>query len=144
MPKIYWNTKIERIGRAEAVRVANMALRWCRTNMGINKRKRWQPTWSICKNVEDENLGYYCPYDNEILIHWNRCRTVGELIETCIHEWTHQLQPILTRYDWRLPHHKNPFEQEAFRNELLYGPTCWLDINQKVNNERSNSKTKGV
>lgn len=143
MIKINWNTRIDRIGRKQAVRIAEMTLRWCRTNMGVNRRRKYEPTWYICRNTEDDNLGYYYPADHEIRIHWDKCPNVAELVCTCIHEWTHQLQPM-HGYPYGLAYEDNPFEQEAVLNETLYAGRCWYDIRKKINNGRPNTKTKGV
>lgn len=146
MAKIYLNSRTSKIGRKGSVRIGNMALRWCRRQLGINRRKQYTPVWSI-RNSSEWNKdmdGEYDPVDNEIIVYWDNCDTVGDLIRTCIHEWTHQLQPILTRYARHPDYHTNPYEIEARQNETLYSPRCWRDIKVKVNKSygASNSKVK--
>lgn len=135
MSKIYINTRVDKIGRGEAVRIANMAVRWCRRHMGINKRKKYSPVWTVCKSYEgdDDTHGEYDPEDNEIYIYWNNCNTVSEIIGTAIHEWTHQLQPVLKHYNKYKDYNSNPYELEARHNETLYTPICWNTIKQKIN-----------
>jgi hypothetical protein len=129
---IYLNTKVESLERKHAVALANMALRWCRTNMGTNNRKKYQPIWSV-RIGWDSDCGEYDATDNEVHIYYNNCHDVRELIGTCIHEWTHQLQPILTKYD-KYPgtYSRNPYERQARRNEDKYLKPCWAHIKQKA------------
>jgi len=135
MKQIYKSTRLTSIGRKEIVRIANMAFRWCRTNMGVNRRKKYQPAWYIRKSLDDTTFdaGEYDAHDNEIYIYWNNCETVEDLIVAIVHEWTHQLQPILTKYDWDSDYHTNPYEVEARRNEKIWGPQCWNALKQKLN-----------
>lgn len=131
------DSQIEHIGRKEATRIANIALRWCKRTLGVNKRKRIQVTWYIRKGYgEEDTCGEYDATDNEIIIHWDMCRDVKELIETCIHEWTHQNQPILTKYD-KYPgsYSRNPYERQARYAEKKWLPICWNEIECKINKQ---------
>lgn len=127
---IYLNTKVQGLGRAPAVSIAQMAMRWCKRELGINKRKKFEPIWSIVKG-DDTDCGAYDADDNEVWIYWDQCEDVRELIATCIHEWTHQLQPIRTKY-YKYPgsYSRNPYEREARRNEEKYTKQCWTHIKQ--------------
>jgi hypothetical protein len=130
---IYLKTPITKLGREPSVRIANMVLRWCRTNMGINKRKKFEPIWSVVKGY-DTDCGAYDADDNEVWIYWDQCSDVRELINTCIHEWTHQLQPIRTKY-YKYPgsYSRNPYERQARRNEDKYTPIVWKELKHKIN-----------
>lgn len=143
MKQIYKSTRLTSIGRKEIVRIANMAFRWCRTNMGVNRRKKYQPAWYIRKSLDETvfDAGEYDAEDNEIFIYWNNCETVDDLIRVIVHEWTHQLQPILTKYDWDLDYHTNPYEIEARANETVYGKQCWTAIKQKINKKTISNGT---
>lgn len=129
------NDKIHKLGRKEAVRIANMAIRWCRRELGINKRKRLAPVWYVHCGAGGDN-GEYDASDNEIYIYWNNCETVEDIVATCIHEWTHQLQPILTRYGKYPDYHTNPYEIEAKQNEKKYTAKCWEYIKLKTNKKK--------
>ena len=127
---IYLNTKVQALGRAPAVSIANMALRWCKRHMGVNNRKKYSPIWSVRMGY-DADCGEYDAEDNEVLVYWDNCEDVRELIGTCIHEWTHQLQPIRTKY-YKYPgsYSRNPYEREARLNEDKYTKACWTHIKQ--------------
>jgi hypothetical protein len=59
---------------------------------------------------------------------------IRELIATIIHEWTHHLQPVRSKYKkWKGSYKKNPLEVEAYRAEALYTSPCWKAIKDKVN-----------
>lgn len=127
---IYLNTKVQGLGRAPAVSIANMALRWCKRELGINKRKKYAPIWSVRKGY-DMDCGEYDAEDNEVLVYYDNCEDVRELIGTCIHEWTHQLQPIRTKYyKYTGSYSRNPYERQARRNEDKYIKPCWEHIKQ--------------
>jgi hypothetical protein len=141
---IHLNTPIERIGREPTVRIANMALRWCRRELGTNNRKKYEPVWSIVKGFEPKICGQYDDTDNEVYIFWDQCDDVRELIQTCIHEWTHQNQPITTKY-YKYPgsYSRNPYERQARYNEKKYTPILWDAIKNKVNGTRiRNTRTR--
>lgn len=143
---IYLSSRITHLGRAPAVRIASMALRWCRRNIGVNTRKHVDPVWYIQKGQPgDDVCGEYDCYDNEVFIYWDRCWDVRDLISTCIHEWTHQTQPIRTKY-FKYPgsYSRNPYERQARYNEMKYTPIVWQQIKPKVNGQRiRNSKAFG-
>ena len=136
--RIYLSTKIRSLGREPTVRIANMALRWCRRNIGINPRKHWLPAWYVIKSPLDDNVcGEYDCYDNEVFIYWDKCDDVRELINTCIHEWTHQMQPIRTKY-YKYPgsYSRNQYERQARYNEMKYTPVVWKLLKNKINGPR--------
>lgn len=139
---IYLNTKIKRLGRAPTVRIADMALRWCRRELGVNNRKKYQPIWSVRMGY-DEDCGEYDAEDNEVFVYWDNCEDVRELIGTCIHEWTHQLQPIRTKY-YKYPgsYSRNPYERAARYAEKKHTPACWAHIRKHIKRNKWNLQYK--
>ena len=140
---IYLNTKVQGLGRAPAVSIAHMAMRWCRRELGINKRKKFEPIWSIVKGYGDNDCGAYDADDNEVWIYWDQCESVRELIQTCIHEWTHQLQPIRTKY-FKYPgtYSRNPYERAARYAEKKHTPACWAHIKKHINKNKHGLRNK--
>jgi Zn-dependent peptidase ImmA (M78 family) len=128
------SSKIE--SRALALRIGRMAERWCRTNMGTNRRKKYEPTITYYKSMEgDLDMGEYRYWDNEIIIYYNNCGNIKNLIRTIIHEWQHQLQPM-TKYealDAKHGYRKNPLEIEAEAAEEKYYKELWMNIKTKLN-----------
>ena len=136
MDKIYLNTKINSLGRGPTVRIAQMVFRWCVRNLGVNGRKKWAPTWYVVKSWDDAggDMGEYDAYDNEIFIYYDNIPDVRELIRTIVHEWTHQNQPILTKYH-KYPgsYSRNPYERAARYAEMKWTPVIWKELKHKIN-----------
>ena len=83
--------------------------------MGVNNRKRSDLTYSYGSDT-DGLYGYYCPINNHIHVSVGECKTLGRLTSTFIHEYTHYLQPVRTKYLKSLKEHGYwdcPFEVEA-------------------------------
>jgi hypothetical protein len=127
-------SKIE--SRALALRIGRYAERWCRSNMGTNRRKKYEPTITYYKSMEgDLDMGEYRYWDNEIIIYYNNCGNIKNLIRTIIHEWQHQLQPM-GKYEKVLDeigYEDHPFEKEAEAAEEKHYKQLWMDIKPKLN-----------
>jgi|688.fasta_scaffold261228_1 hypothetical protein len=127
-------SKIE--SRALALRVGRMAERWCRSNMGTNRRKKYDVAVTFYKSYDgDLDMGEYRYWDNEIIIYYNNCGNIKNLIRTVIHEWQHQLQPM-GKYEKVLDeigYEDHPFEKEAEAAEEKHYKQLWMDIKPKLN-----------
>ena len=138
--KIYLSTPVAKLGRVEAVRIAKAALKWCERTFGVNRRKKWELKCYVRKSHDgDDTCGEYDCWDNEIYVYWNNCETVRELVQTCIHEWTHQNQPILTKY-YKYPgtYSRNPYERAARYAEVKWAPILWKEIKNNINKPKTN------
>ena len=127
-------SKIE--SRALALRVGRMAERWCRSNMGTNRRKKYDVAVTFYKSYEgDLDMGEYRYWDNEIIIYYNNCGNIKNLIRTVIHEWQHQLQPMgkYERVLDEIGYEDHPFEKEAEAAEEKHYKQLWMDIKPKLN-----------
>ena len=122
--------------RKEVLRIGRAAERWCRVNMGLNSRKKFDPTITYYQSVPaDVCMGEYRYWDNEIIVYYNNTPNVKAFIQTIIHEWQHQLQPM-TKYegmDERHGYHNNPMEIEAMEAEQKYYKRLWEAIKPKIN-----------
>ena len=122
--------------RIDALRIGRQVEKWCRTNMGVNKRKKYDPLITYYKSYEDDtDMGEYRYWDNEIIIYYNNCGNIKNLIRTIIHEWQHQLQPM-TKYealDTKYGYRKNPLEIEAEAAEEKHYKELWMSIKPKIN-----------
>jgi hypothetical protein len=80
-------------------------------------------------------MGEYRYWDNEIIVYYNNCRTVGNLIRTIVHEWQHQLQPM-TKYEKihnEVGYEEHPFEKEAEAIEKKNYKQVWKHIKPTIN-----------
>jgi len=122
--------------RIDALRIGRQVEKWCRANMGVNKRKKYDPLITYYKSYEDDtDMGEYRYWDNEIIVYYNNCRTVGNLIRTIVHEWQHQLQPM-TKYEKihnEVGYERHPFEKEAEAVERKNYKQVWKHIKPTIN-----------
>ena len=128
------NSKLR--SRGDVLRIGRQVEKWCRYNMGINSRKKYDVLVTYYKSLEeDDDMGEYRYWDNEIIIYYNNCRNVSNLIRTIIHEWQHQLQPM-TKYEKihdEVGYEEHPFEKEAEAVEKKYYKQVWSHIKPIIN-----------
>ena len=122
--------------RKDVVRIGKMAETWCRNHMGENNKKTYQiyVCYWRCLFEEDTDMGEYDPSEHTIFIYYKNIDNVKELLQTIIHEWTHSLQPLTSK--WKeyneTAYSRNPFERAAYSSEKLYSD-MWRDIKPKLN-----------
>ena len=135
MKRIYLNTRIDSLPRKEVVRIGNMVFSWCKKNMGINNRKHYFPTYYFSRwNDNPKVCGEYDDETNELFIYYKNLKDIREMIQTIIHEWQHQLQPLRTQYyKFKGPYNRNPFEIEARKAEKELLNPLWEVVKKKVN-----------
>jgi hypothetical protein len=130
---IYAKTPTSTLSKKQVKKVLQFCANWCYENMGVNNRKRSDLTYSFGKDG-DGFYGFYCPINNHIRVSLNECKTVGRLTSTFIHEYTHYLQPVRTKYIPALVIHgywNNPFEVEARMVEKKFNPYLLSDLRAK-------------
>lgn len=118
------NTKISNLSTKKINCIVDKCLSFCKENLGVNKRKRKPLTIIVDYNPYDEvYFGEYYPSLNEIRIYKDEIKTVEDFCKVFIHEYTHYLQPVLTKYSKMLDdygYESHPFEIEANLNEDIY------------------------
>jgi hypothetical protein len=112
-------TKIKDLSKSQLRKVLKNSITFCEQHLGINYRKSdpLQVVWSNKKTKQ--TYGWYDPVDNSIQISAD-CETVSDLTKTLIHEWTHHLQPILSKYEKlykKYGYANHPMEIEAYNAE---------------------------
>jgi hypothetical protein len=120
--KYYSTTPLSELSTSELRKVLNFSLRYCVKTFGVNGRKKKDLSVHI-KSYSPTSYGEYDPKENEIYLYSDTCRTVGRLCSTLIHEYTHFLQPVLTKYSSahkKYGYFNNPFEVEAREVENKY------------------------
>lgn len=127
-------TKTETLSFSDSTGISIAVLDWCEKNIGIN-RKRPRPMLSLLGGIADDMpsnvYGEYDVESNLININLERNVYVRCLIKTIIHEYTHYLQPIKSKY-WKLAkkhgYYDNPLEMEARYNENSKYKDCFKGI----------------
>ena len=127
------NTRVENLDRATLREVVKYATQYCTDTFGTRKKK--VPfSVSITKQRSGEPAyGQYCPYDNKLFIYHNNCPTVKCLVQTVIHEYTHYLQPVKSKYNKMLDRYgydNHPMEIEACEMEEIHYKDCWNYIKE--------------
>ena len=130
------NTNLNRLDHKSIRKIVNLTIQYCQAHMGINRRRgecgvivtNQSPT------AEQQRYGEYCPEYHIIRLFKNNIDNVRCLIETTIHEYTHTLQPVKTKYMKLLEVHgydNHPMEIEAVKNETLINEV-WPTIRKKL------------
>jgi hypothetical protein len=128
-----WNLSSKIEDRRDVVRIGRMAETWCRNHMGENNKKKLSLLVTYWKGW-DTDMGEYDPQDHCIFIYYNNTNTVKELLQTIIHEWTHSLQPLTSKWKEynKMEYNSNPYEKEAYASEVKY-KDMWQVIKHKLN-----------
>lgn len=118
------NTNLKNLTNGQTRKIVEKTVKYCEENLGINKRKG-ECSISVKKqNLNEEVLKYgeYCPDVHTIRVFKNNCKNIKDLIETTLHEYTHSLQPVKSKYFKMLKvygYENHPMEIEAVENEKL-------------------------
>jgi len=119
----YSSRPLTSLSKKEITRITFLVKWYCRYELGVNPR-RPVPQVKAYPNPHDGNYyGQYDPSNNCIEIYPDECRTLGQYTSTLIHEYTHYLQPIASKYYKLLKEHgydNHPFEIEARQNERTH------------------------
>lgn len=127
-------TKTETLSFSDATGLSLAVINWCEKNIGTNWRHP-RPKLSLLGGIADDmskhTYGEYCVDGNLININLECNVYVRCLIKTIIHEYTHYLQPVKTKY-WKLAkkhgYYHNPLEVEARFNENTKYKDCFNDL----------------
>lgn len=124
MKKYIQKTSISNWSYSQKNAMAQRVFRWCKKNIGINRRYKLQVALSVRKNYfEPESYGAFDAELNEVIFYYNNVKSLKLLITTIIHEYQHSLQPIKTKYyvySKKYGYWKNPLEIDARNAEKKY------------------------
>lgn len=120
--RIRKKTNIYKLDNNQIQLLVNYLADHCEKIMGINKRKRTELKFRLI-NTPNQFYGYYDSLANEMFLNLRYANNIKEFIKTFLHEYTHYMQPIRTKYhklfeEWGYKNH--PFEIEARKNEIIY------------------------
>jgi len=116
--------------------IAIKALKWCKKNLGVNRRKKYPKVSVKIKLIDDEFTvygGYYWE-DNRIFVNGLKCKSLTDVVSTVIHEYTHYLQSMRKYYEYFNTYYysTHPFEREATRNSKQFTKKCLTQIKKSV------------
>jgi hypothetical protein len=120
MMGLYSLNSLSNFTNRELRMIAKECKKYCEENIS----KKTNVTFRVVKSRrKDDAMGDYCPYDKTINLYHDKIKNIGEFTSTFIHEYTHSLQPIKSKYYKLLKKHgydKHPHEIESRRNEKLH------------------------
>jgi len=114
------------------------AVKWCRNNLGINKRKKNKLKISVRVNFkktdERDFNGSYYSNENRIIIYDLNCNSLEDVVSTVIHEYTHYLQSVKKYWEYFKTRYysTHPYERQARRNEEKYTELCLKSIKKSI------------
>jgi hypothetical protein len=118
------DTKIPDLNLKELRDICKFGITFCSDKLGVNNRYKTPLKFSILrKKSEKKSMGEFSFENNKIVIFRNNIDTIEEFIKVFIHEYTHYLQPIKTKYHKLLDkfgYDGHPYEIEAEKNEKMY------------------------
>ena len=125
--KLY--TPIAELSRKERRDLIDFMRAWCEHYFGSNRRHA-KPLSIRCVDPGDDDdewdnmyYGWYDQVANRIVINTHRSRHIKQFLKTFLHEYTHSLQPVKSRYNNYskvFGYHDNPHEVHARANEIYY------------------------
>lgn len=115
------STPMSELSLSEIRDICKFGIVFCSNELGVNRRHGDEISFSIRTDRRklDIYYGEYCPMINQISIYRNNINNVKDLIKVFIHEYTHSLQPIKTKYHKILKQYgyeNHPFEIDANNN----------------------------
>jgi len=117
---------------------AVLAMKWCKTNLGVNKKKKNKIKISI--RVRPKKEGKYFFYgdfnskENKIIVYGANEQSLDDIVSTVIHEYTHYLQSTKKYWEYFETHYysTHPYERQAKRNEIKYTSECLKEIKKLI------------
>ena len=120
MRKYRLNTKLDSLSLRELRMICKFGIEFCGRELGINNRHSSPISYSILRtNKKVNELGEFCPDRNKIIIYRHNIDKLDKFIKVFIHEYTHSIQPIKSKYYKMLDKYgydDHPFEIEADNN----------------------------
>jgi Zn-dependent peptidase ImmA (M78 family) len=103
--------------------------------MDFPKHHKYYPTVEVKYYINKKKSGDYSSKSRLIRIYVNNHQTIEELVDTCIHEYTHYLQLAketqqleYTKYNKTKGYFNNPYEIDARKKAKFYTPKCIKDF----------------
>ena len=132
--------KIDKLTSRQQKKIVRLTIKWCKGFFGVNNRRGNElsiytgPQSKLQVKKYGKFYGCYDCEINRLNIYPENNPTIKSLIQTVIHEYTHYMQPIRSKYyklDEQYGYQNNPFEVVARVNEKLY-KNCWKTFRDKI------------
>ena len=141
------NSRVDRLPPKTMRSIVYLTISWCMDNLGTNHRRKHMFNISVRKERAKRRCGQFHPVENKMTIFHDNNDYVKDLISTTIHEYTHYLQPIRSKYGLlskSFDYDNHPMEVEARNNEEKYYKNCWEVIRRSLLTPDTNPLTPQV
>jgi hypothetical protein len=136
LKEVGYKTNIKELYGYQTKKIVDLALEWCSNKFGFRK---YTPNiyFSVIRERTNYDSGWYEParHEPEITINISGNQNISDLINTVIHEYTHYLQPDLSKnynpLDPNFNYDKHPLEIEAREMAKKYTRKCYTQIKPK-------------
>lgn len=129
------NSRLHKLEVDKINSIVENTVLWCQDNFGVNNRRK-NPFMVKVDTFSFDAMGQFNYKTNEITVFTWLHSNPGSLVSTIIHEYTHYLQPIRSKYNKlaKIYKHydKHPMEKEAYKTEKKYFKKCWSEIRNKI------------
>jgi hypothetical protein len=132
------NASLKKVPRKQVKQICKIVVNWCTDHLGQNCHVKKDLKIEIIYNnpVFEGYAEYYIDEDYRIIrIFMDFNNTIKQLISSILHEFTHDLQPVQSKYDKlqkKYGYRNHPLEKQARRMEDRFTDICWDDIKHKV------------
>jgi hypothetical protein len=138
MKKFNLYTKIKHQRRKRIEKIIYLTLDWCINKWGVNSEHEDVLDIDIVYQRTDNNFdtrGAYSSEMNEIEVFVFNNDNVRTLVDTIIHEFTHQRQDMEDYWKLNATHgyDNHPLEIEAWETAKKYRKECWYSIRDLIN-----------
>lgn len=129
------STPISELTTYQLRKLIEYGVEYCKRHLGVNGRHKSPISTLLSGKVQNEYYGEYLPTSNKIVLYRNTNKNVKGLIHTLIHEYTHSLQPIKTKYHKILNevgYSDHPHEIEANKNGDEHYRGLWFSYKRSL------------
>lgn len=141
MKKFNLYTPVKKQRRVRLEKVIYATLDWCIDKWGLkdhNYELILDVSYKEHMVTGESDKAEYDPTHNEIVIFPSQHSNIRDLIDSVIHEFTHQRQDLSNYFEIlnKRGYSNHPLEIEAFEVAKKNRTLCWKDIKKIINNEK--------
>lgn len=127
-------TKIKGKRRVTIEKIVDYTLGWCIEKWGLNGKRKGLLEIEVDWDSKEGPMGEYDYKDNLITIYPRNNVNIMDLVDSVIHEFTHQRQKM-SKYHKVLKgtgYNDHPMEIEAYEVARVNRKECWYEIKKKL------------
>ena len=127
-------TKLKGKRKVTIEKIVGSTLEWCIEKWGLNGKRKSLLEIELDWDSKEGPMGEYDYQDNLILIYPRNNVNIMDLVDSVIHEFTHQRQKM-SKYNKVLKgvgYNDHPMEIEAYEVAKVNRKECWYEIKKKL------------